>query len=108
VTYTATTGNEDINAQSANYPEVIAVSAISDTNGNCDAQGGSSDDRFVSFSNYGSVVDLAAPGVSIRSTYKGSSYAIMSGTSMATPHVTGAAALCKSLHPGNSNILPWA
>jgi subtilisin len=103
VTYTAAAGNEGINAQSvipANYPEVITVSAISDANGNCGAQGGSSDDRFASFSNYGSVVDLAAPGVSIRSTYKGNSYAIMSGTSMATPHVTGAAALYKSLHPG--------
>jgi subtilisin family serine protease len=41
------------------------------------------------FSNYGSVVDCCAPGVAIYSTYKGSSYATLSGTSMATPHVTG-------------------
>lgn len=47
-------------------------------------------DRFASFSNYGNdVVDAAAPGVSILSTYKNSRYAIMSGTSMAAPHVTG-------------------
>ncbi len=51
-------------------------------------------------SNYGSTsVDLGAPGSSIRSTYPGG-YADMSGTSMATPHVTGALALCASLDPG--------
>jgi hypothetical protein len=41
------------------------------------------------FSNYGSVLDYCAPGVAIYSTYKGGSYATLSGTSMATPHVTG-------------------
>jgi subtilisin len=47
-------------------------------------------DRFASFSNYGNdVVDYAAPGVRILSSYKGGKYAIMSGTSMATPHVAG-------------------
>lgn len=46
-------------------------------------------DTWAYFSNYGSVVDYCAPGVSIYSTYKGSSYATLSGTSMATPHVTG-------------------
>ncbi len=45
--------------------------------------------HFASFSNYGNdVVDFAAPGVRILSTYKGNKYAIMSGTSMAAPHVT--------------------
>jgi len=53
-----------------------------------------------SFSNYGlDVVDVAAPGSSILSTVTGGGYALYSGTSMASPHAAGVAALIKSTHP---------
>lgn len=110
VTYTAAAGNEGIDASDvfpASYPEVIAVSAIVDTDGKC---GGIStisttagkDDTFASFSNYGPVVDLAAPGVLVKTTTIGDSYMSFSGTSAATAHVTGAVALYKSEHPDAS------
>jgi subtilisin family serine protease len=51
-----------------------------------------SKDAFASFSNYGSVVDIVAPGVSILSTWLNGGTNTISGTSMATPHVAGLAA----------------
>ena len=110
VTYAAAAGNDEKDASTvipASYPEVIAVSAIVDTDGKCGGLSTSTssgnDDTLADFSNFGSVVDIAAPGVLIKSTARGSSYTnSFSGTSASTPHVTGAAALYNSENPNAS------
>ena len=56
-------------------------------------------DRIARFSGRGSAVDLTAPGVRIYSTWLGTAYATLDGTSMATPMVSGTVALIKSAHP---------
>ena len=103
ITFVVAAGNNKMDASKispANSPDVIAVSAIVDTDGKCGGMGQATsygpDDSFASFSNYGSVIDIAAPGVAIYSTYKTGAYATMTGTSQASPHVAGAAALIKS------------
>lgn len=70
----------------AKYPETIAVAAY-DKNG-----------KIAGFSGIGKEVDWAAPGVSIYSTYLDNKYAILNGTSMATPFITGVILLLLAKH----------
>lgn len=108
VTIVVAAGNENkdatLSVPAAYDDAVITVSALADSDGVLGGTGAGTsygaDDAFTSFSNFGSPVDIAAPGVSIKSTWKGGGYNTISGTSMATPHVAGAAALYIKMHPG--------
>ena len=106
ITVVVAAGNyhdDAINYSPASAPEAITVSALADSDGKCGGQGPSTtrgaDDSFATFSNYGDIVDIMAPGVNILSTWKDGGFNTISGTSMASPYVAGAAALYKSANP---------
>jgi subtilisin len=114
VTYTVAAGNSNADFQNfvpATYDQVLTVTAASDSDGIPDGTGsapgcrtGEQDDYAATFSNYATLASdqdhtIAAPGVCIYSTWKSGSYNTISGTSMASPHVAGAAALYKAKNP---------
>ena len=82
-------GDSTLNYPAA-YPEVVSVAAT-DHN-----------DARASFSNANADVEIAAPGVNVLSTIPGGQYAELSGTSMATPHVSGVTGVLWQLFPANT------
>lgn len=89
-TFVAAAGNDAADAATtlpAAFADTVAVSALSD------ADGLPGNESMASFSNFGSAIDIAAPGVGERSLRRGGGTSTGNGTSFAAPHVAGAAAL---------------
>ena len=95
VTYAVAAGNSNTNASTQSPARVAAAITVGSSTIN---------DARSSFSNFGSVVDIFAPGSSIQSAWwtSDTATATISGTSMASPHVAGVAARIKQGNPGAS------
>jgi len=87
----AAAGNEEDILYPAKYSDVIAVGAVD------------KDNNKVAFSSYGYELELVAPGVDINSTSLNNEYSLLSGTSMAAPHVAGVTALIKAYNSSLTN-----
>jgi subtilisin family serine protease len=91
VSYAIAAGNSNLNA--CNYSPSRVKQAL--TLGACDER-----DNAAGFSNTGGCIDLYGPGVDVESAARGGGSTVLSGTSMASPHGAGTAALCLARHPG--------
>jgi subtilisin family serine protease len=119
VVFVVAAGNNAGDAKESTFgtnPDVITVSALADYDGVAEGKAAAlwnpsctvekvkeneekygADDTLATFSNFGKDIEIAAPGVCIYSTLPGKTYGYSSGTSMASPHVAGAAAILTSI-----------
>jgi subtilisin family serine protease len=113
-------GNDSLDAvlkSPANYPEAITVSALAtfgpEQSGQNPPPVGCGDypqidNELAWFSNTGVMVDVIAPGVCVQSTYPNNTYAVASGTSMATPHAAGVIAAARAANLSVFSVLEYS